>query len=135
MVSKPEDTVAPAADRTSKVKAIETIHSPKEKKSVVDEYMYGIFEEMECRAEDLNQLHPQLEAYSQKSEFGDIAKLLRQQPALPSEKVEEILLLRAICLASVGDGKAARTCVQNSLIIKYTRNLGGVNNIDLFFGK
>lgn len=95
----------------------------------------GIFDEMESRDEDLLQRHPQLLLFSQKSDYGDIVKLLRQYPTLSTEKNEEALLLRALCFSCIGKTKEARTCVQNSTIIKFTRNLGGNDGIDLFFSK
>ena len=94
-----------------------------------------IFDEMESRDEDLNNRHVQLLAFSQKSDFSDVAKMLRQHPTLLTEKNEEALLLRALCLACIGKNKEARACVQNSTIIKFTRNLGGSDSVDLFFSK
>ncbi|KAJ3306474.1 hsp90 co-chaperone Cdc37 [Kappamyces sp. JEL0829] len=130
-----ETTLAPPAEKTTS-KTIETIHTPSDKKPEADEFMMGIFEEMECRDEDLNALNPALLLFSQKSDYGDLVKLLRQHPKLQSEKAEEVLLLRAICMATVGDLKAARNCVQNSLVLKYTRNLQTTGNgIEMFFGK
>lgn len=94
-----------------------------------------IFAEMESRDEDLLAAHPQLLEYSKKSSFGDIVALLRKYPTLQTEKIEELLLLRALCFSTIGNTKEARTCVQNSLIIKFVRNLNVPNAVDLFFSK
>lgn len=78
--------------------------------------------------------HPHLLEFSQKESFGDIVHLLRKYPALQNEKFEEVLLLRALCLSATRRMKEARSAVQVSLIIKYTRSLGP-SGVDLFFTK
>lgn len=93
-----------------------------------------IFEEMESRDKDLKARHPQLLLLSEKNSYGDIVKILRENPALLTESNEEALLLRALCLACVGKASQAKTAVQNSMILKFSRNLGA-NGVDVFFSR
>jgi cell division cycle protein 37 len=128
-------SAAPAADVSSKKKVEETIFTPGAQKSFFDpEVEQEIFAEMESTDEEMIQRHPKLLELSTTSDYGDMAKLLRQNNSLLTEKNEEALVLRGLCLEIMGKPKEAKNCVTVSLIVKFIRNLGA-NSVDMFFSK
>lgn len=89
---------------------------------------------MESSDQDLNKLNPKLVEFSRASDYGKIADILRKNSTLQSEKIEEALLLRGLCLEIVGRPKESKNCIMVSLILKYTRSLGP-SGVDVFFAK
>lgn len=71
---------------------------------------------------------------SKKTDYGDIARIIKQYPVIQTEKNEETLLLRGLALQIIGRTKEAKTAVTVSMIIKYTRSLGP-SGVDMFFAK
>ncbi|KAK5666697.1 hypothetical protein BDV3_006023 [Batrachochytrium dendrobatidis] len=156
MSKKPEDesmSAAPAADKSigkdakaSCSTTIETINSVKtkaiatpEKTIQADIATYPglaeqIMEEYNSTDEELINTHPELLAFSKYGDFGDVLKALKKHSELQKETFEEAILMRALVLEIVGKSKEAKTCVINSLILKYTRALGS-SGIDVFFSK
>jgi hypothetical protein len=128
-------TAAPAADVSSKKRVEETIFTPGAQKSFFDpDVEQEIFAEMESTDEELIQRHPKLLELSRTSDYGEMAKLLKQHSNLLTEKNEEALVLRGLCLEIMGKPKEAKNCVTVSLIVKFIRNLGS-NSVDMFFSK
>jgi cell division cycle protein 37 len=131
-------SVAPAADKSpssSRKTVEETIHVPKSQNSFFEKHVQEeILAEMEATDDEMFQKHPKLLEYSKTSDYRNLARLLSKHKDLPTEKNEECLLLRALCLEIIGFTKEAENAVKNSLIMKYSRNLGP-NGVDLFFQK
>eukprot|EP00842_Homolaphlyctis_polyrhiza_P005605 jgi/Hompol1/6045/HPOL_004823-RA len=140
-------TTAPAADASASAattakseKTIETIHTPKATKtpSAADEIAEypgladEILAEFNSSDADLAEIHPDLVPYSEYTDFDDVVKSLKKHPKFQTESVEEALLMRALSLEIVGRAAEAKTCVINSMIIKFTRSLGE-SGIDMFF--
>ncbi|KAH6565988.1 hypothetical protein BASA50_005293 [Batrachochytrium salamandrivorans] len=125
---------------------IETIHSPKSKAGMSSEsaalaevaacpgLAEQVMSEYNATDEDLAELHPELPAFTGYGDFGDVVRALKKHPKLQEEASEEAILMRALVLEIVGRAKEAKTCVVNSLILKYTRSLG-TSGIDVFFDK
>ncbi|KAJ3323932.1 hsp90 co-chaperone Cdc37 [Boothiomyces sp. JEL0866] len=115
-----ESSVAPAADK----------HKPSGKEKIQE----ATLEEFEATDEHIRAIHPQLLEISKKTDYGDIARIIKQYPVIQTEKNEEILLLRGLALQIIGRTKDAKTAVTVSMIIKYTRSLGP-SGVDMFFTK
>jgi cell division cycle protein 37 len=126
---KSSATLADEPVEKQKASAIETIHTPK---LLSHQHQLEVFEEMESTDSDLVRLNKNLLNLSKLSDYGKIASLLKQDPTLLNEKIEEILLLRALCLEIISQPKEAKNAVMVSMIIKFIRNLG-IKGIDVFF--
>ena len=142
-------TAAPAADSNAShasKKTIQTIHSPSQKRlagfgepvckeiAAYEGLDLDVLRSLQADENYLHSVSPNLLAFSYATDPSDSARLLRKDPKLGSEKAEEALMMRAIALGTLGKYKDAKTCIVNSLTIKYTRSLGP-SGIDVFFSK
>jgi hypothetical protein len=89
---------------------------------------------MEATDQHMLDKHPFLLSLSEKSDYGEVYKILKAHPDVSSDANEEALLLRALCFSVVGKLPKAKIAVQNAMILKFTRSLGA-NGVDVFFSK
>lgn len=129
----PKQAIAPAADHSKTGGEMETIHTPSGAFDAgYPELKNDILDQLQCTDENLAAVHPKLLALSHVTSMDERKRHLQQNPEFLDEKIEEVLLLRAIAFQV--SKLPCLHILETSLILKFVRQLGA-SAIDMFFDK